>query len=282
MQHYRESMNNSRVTLFSNTSDCNYCYVDLSKAELPILLISTFFFNSVALIILFKIRKKSDEVNHFLVTTIAGNDFGSTVIFMIMWIGGWIKCGCMLTSVTCAILGWFGTAAVVWSAWIVIVTSVIRYLATVKPLYYRAHITPTKVHIATYATLVFTLLQLAFPFFGAAAPYKYYEDNFICAYDFSPGSFSKSHRVILGFLSVEGLLASASTMYLNFSIVYEVSIIIILSKFIYLFIKFALYFSEEAGNLPKGFLFNVGTIQQAIIKISNYAFEIKETKSLLS
>ncbi|XP_063399406.1 uncharacterized protein LOC134684045 [Mytilus trossulus] len=61
-----------------------------------------------------------------------------------------------------------------------------------------------------------------FPFFGAAAaPYKYYEDNFICAYDFSPGSDGASHRALLGILSMEGLLASMATMYFNISIVYE-------------------------------------------------------------
>lgn len=211
-------MNNSTVSEI-----CDYCHVDLTKAELPVLLILTLLFNSVAIFVLFKIRKKSEKINHYLVTTITLNDLFSTLVFTVMWIGGWIKCGCMMTQALCSILGWLSTTAVVWSAWIVIVMSVTRYLATVKPLYYRSHITTFKVQTAIYATLALTLLQLMFPFFGAAAaPYKYYEDNFICAYDFSPGSDGASHRALLGILSMEGLLASMATMYFNISIVYEV------------------------------------------------------------
>ena len=109
-----------------------------------------------------------------------------------------------------------------WSAWVVFIMSVIRYLATVKPLYYRSHITTFKVHVAIYGSLAFTLVQMMLPLFGATAPYHYYEDNFVCAYNFAPGAGGVGHHVSLTFLSVEGLVAAAASMFLNFSIVYEV------------------------------------------------------------
>lgn len=213
-------MNNS--TEAQNSGSCNYCHVDLTKAELPIILIITLIFNSIAIAILFKIRKKSEQINHYLVTKVAINDIFSTIIFTVMWLGGWIKCGCMMNVITCSILGWLTTSAVIWSAWIVIVMSACRYLATVKPIYYHTHITTLRIQIAIYATLAFTAAQLLFPFTGLVAPYHYYEDNFICAYNFSPGAAGSAHRGLIGLLSMEGLIVSVATMFFNLSIVYEV------------------------------------------------------------
>ena len=200
-----------------------WCGLDLEKAELPLLLFFSLIFNLFSLIILWKIKKTCKGVDYMTVCTLAINDFVSTLLLTIMWIGGWISCGYFMTSSWCAVLGWLVTATVIWSAFIIIVMSGCRYLATVRPLYYRTEVSTYSVAVGLLITWIWTLAQLVFPFTGLVAPYEYYNENRICAYNFAPGIYSSAHRFILGTLSAEGLLATFVTLFFNFRIIYEVS-----------------------------------------------------------
>lgn len=218
-------MNNSTgISLLDPFSEntCYECHFDLSKAELPIVLLLTLVLNGAAIYVLIKIRPTCVSVDHTCVLVLAINDFVTAALYSVMWIGGWIKCGCLMGRHLCNILGWFATSMVIWSAWVVIILAGCRYLATVKPLYYRTHVTVSSVHVSMIATLCLTLLQLTFPFFGVAAQYKFYPGNRICAYDFSPGASGGIHRGLLGFLSAEGLTASIVVLYLNCCVICKV------------------------------------------------------------
>ncbi|OWF35374.1 Rhodopsin, GQ-coupled [Mizuhopecten yessoensis] len=196
------------------------CILDLSKAELPILLILCLVFNSFSIIILVKIRSDILGIDYLLVLTLAVNDFVTMALFTVMWIGGWIRCKNIMDVHLCSFFGWLATTMVIWSAWVVIIMAGCRYLATVKPLYYRSSVTRGNVIIVLVFTLFFTLLQLMLPFTGLAAPYVFYDENRICAYNFSAGIAGFSHRIILGVLATEGLLATIVIMYFNISIIY--------------------------------------------------------------
>lgn len=218
-------MNNSTKILDWNQTtinSCHHCHFDMSKAELPIVLLLTLVLNAAAVYILIKIRPKCVSVDHTCVIVLAINDLVTALLYSVMWIGGWIKCGCLMGRNLCNVLGWFATSMMIWSAWVVIILAGCRYLATIKPLYYRAHVSSSSVHVFMVATLCLTLLQLIFPFFGVAAEYKFYPGNRICAYDFSPGVGGVMHRNLLGFLSAEGLIASLVVLYLNFCVIYKV------------------------------------------------------------
>lgn len=218
-------MNNSTKILHwnqTNINSCHQCHFDISKAELPIVLLLTLVLNAMAVYILIKIRPKCVSVDHTCVIVLAINDFVTALLYSVMWIGGWIKCGCLMGRNLCNVLGWFATSMMIWSAWVVIILAGCRYLATIKPLYYRAHVSSSSIHVFMVATLCLTLLQLIFPFFGVAAEYKFYPGNRICAYDFAPGVGGVMHRNLLGFLSAEGLIASLVVLYLNFCVIYKV------------------------------------------------------------
>ena len=214
-------LNASNVSTFTEDV-CTSCEIDLSKAELPIVLVLSLLMNLIAVTVLLKIKNKCQGTDLLTVLTLAINDLVTTILFMIMWIGGWIKCGCLMTYSACALLGWLATAMVIWSAWVIIIMSGCRYLATVKPLYFRTNVTYSSINVAMVVTLVVTLFSLTFPFFDLAAEYEYYEDNKICAYDFTPSHGGTSHRYILGALATEGLLATVMVLYFNCSIVYKV------------------------------------------------------------
>lgn len=199
------------------------CVLDLSKAELPILLLLCLVLNAVSITILVKIKSDILGIDYLLVLTLAVNDFVTMALFSMMWIGGWIRCRNLLNHHMCSFFGWLATTMVIWSAWVVIIMAGCRYMATVKPLYYRSYVTRLRVSVGLGVTLLITLLQLTFPFVGLAAPYEFYSENRICAFNFSAGIAGFSHRAIVGFISMEGLLATAVIMYFNISIIYEVS-----------------------------------------------------------
>lgn len=159
-------MNNSTKILHwnqTNINSCHQCHFDLSKAELPIVLLLTLVLNAAAVYILIKIRPKCVSVDHTCVIVLAINDFVTALLYSVMWIGGWIKCGCLMGRNLCNVLGWFATSMMIWSAWVVIILAGCRYLATIKPLYYRAHVSSSSIHVFMVATLCLTLLQLIDP-----------------------------------------------------------------------------------------------------------------------
>lgn len=218
-------MNNTTLSSeWINDSEdvCQQCHFDISKAELPIVLLLTLILNAVAIYVLIKIRPTCISVDHTCVLALAINDFVTAALYSVMWIGGWIKCGCLMDRHLCNALGWFATSMVIWSAWVVIIMAGCRYLATVKPLYYRSHVSISNVQVSMVVTLCLTFLQLIFPFFGVTSQYKFYPGNRICAYDFSPGAGGAAHRWMLGFLSAEGLVASIVVLYLNVCIICKV------------------------------------------------------------
>lgn len=207
----------------------NDCHLDISKTELPLLLLLTLIFNAVAMLVLVQIRSKSNGIDSLLVLTLATNDFVTTLLYTVMWIGGWIACGSLMERKSCSLLGWLSTALVIWSAWIIIIMSCVRYLATVKPVYYKTKVTTSRIKIGLVLTLLHSLSLVMFPFFKVAAPYFYYKFNRICAYDFAPGKGGPAHRTILGVMAVEGLLTILMVLFFNVSTIYQVSRIIFLN-----------------------------------------------------
>ncbi|KAJ8299077.1 hypothetical protein KUTeg_023137 [Tegillarca granosa] len=203
----------------NSTNFEDFCGLNFSLAELPCLLLMTLIFNAVSIFVLVNIRGQIQTNDHFLVLTLAINDFVTTLLYAIMLVGGWITCGSIMEDNSCSIFGWLSTGMVVWSAWIIIIMTVVRYLATVRPVYYRTNVTVSKLAIALVVTLVLTLAQLIFPFFHLAVPYAFYEDNRICAYEFAPGRGGVIHRSILGILASEGLIATLIVLYCNISII---------------------------------------------------------------
>ncbi|KAK6190267.1 hypothetical protein SNE40_002176 [Patella caerulea] len=205
----------------NNTTDIN-CVLDLSEAELPILLVLTLIFNSVSLLILNRMKVLTETIDHLLVTTLTYNDMISTLLYTFMWLGSWISCGQMLQNITCDIFGWLGTITVIWSAGIVVVMSGCRYLALVRPLYYRLHVNAKSVKIGLVGFLALFLVMVTFPLVGLASPYYYYSSNMVCAYNFTPGDGGLFHRCILGVISVFGLLTVLVILFFNISIVGQI------------------------------------------------------------
>ncbi|KAJ8299469.1 hypothetical protein KUTeg_023529 [Tegillarca granosa] len=197
------------------------CKLDLTKAELPIVLCLTLIVNAVAIFILVKIRQKNSGTDQFMVVVLAVNDFVTTLMFMVMWIGGWITCGDLLLGPACAVLGWLASTMVMWSAWVVVTMCATRYLALVKPLYYRSNVTAKRLKIGLILTLLITLLQFTTPLTGLTTEYEYYDENRVCAYDFSPGNRSDSHKASLIVIATEGILSIACVLFFNISIVFQ-------------------------------------------------------------
>lgn len=211
------------ITTSQTITQIDNCKLDLSKAELPIVLTLTLIVNAVAIFILVKIRQKNSGTDQFMVVVLAVNDFVTTLMFMVMWIGGWITCGDLLLGPACAVLGWFASTMVMWSAWVVVTMCATRYLALVKPLYYRSNVTAKRLKIGLGITLLITLIQFTTPLTGLTTEYEYYDENRVCAYDFSPGNRSDSHKASLVVIAAEGILSIVCVLFFNISIVFQVS-----------------------------------------------------------
>lgn len=200
------------------------CTLDMSKAELPILLILTLILNVISAIILHKLRHTFQSTDTLMVDTLTINDAVSTAIFIVMWVAGWATCGCvMLTSpYVCASLGCVASTLVLWSAWIITVMSACRYLAIKRPFIYRYYVKTFQIKVILAVSLCLTFLQFTGPFFGIAEPFRYLDENKICAYDFTAGHGEPSHRYILLLIAIEGFCLVALVLFFNISITMQV------------------------------------------------------------
>ncbi|GFS24837.1 hypothetical protein ElyMa_003426500 [Elysia marginata] len=107
-----------------------------------------------------------------------------------MWLSGWASCDALLVKrVFCGLFGWMGSALVVWSAFIIVIMTSLRFLSLVKPLYYRTQITTAKVVKASVGTLIFCLVFFLPPFTGYTAPYS-------CA-SAMPSTFNRKPELLL-------------------------------------------------------------------------------------
>ncbi|XP_033752030.1 C-C chemokine receptor type 4-like [Pecten maximus] len=209
----------------ANTSEVNVedfsCDLDLSKAELPIVLLLTLVLNILSVIILYKLRHAFQSTDTMMVATLITNDAVTSLIFIVMWLAGWASCGCIMVVdiFFCSAFGWLGTAMVMWSAWIVTIMSASRYLALARPFFYRNHVKTFQLKVAMAITLFITFLQFTGPFYGTAVQYEYYSENKVCAYDFAPGHGEASHRYILLVITIEGFSLIGMVLFFNISIV---------------------------------------------------------------
>jgi len=215
---YKDVLNNSDQSVDFD------CETDLNKAELPIVLLLTLIMNILSVVVLVKIRKKSLGTDYLLVISLAINDLVTTTLFIIMWLGGWVTCGClMITSAYfCSIFGWLSSSMVVWSAWVIVIMCACRYLAFVRPIYYRTSVSTFQIQVALVSSLAFTLAQFTLPFYNVVEPYEFYNENKICGYDFAPGHGGTFHRMSILFFAVEGLLLISIVLFFNYSIIYKV------------------------------------------------------------
>ncbi|CAL1542684.1 unnamed protein product [Lymnaea stagnalis] len=142
------------------------------------------------------------------------------VLFTLMWVSGWASCDKLLRiPVYCGIFGWLGSALVVWSAGIIVIMTSCRYLSLVKPLYYRTNVTTTSVTRGVIGALIFCLVFFIWPFTGLTAPFTIYEDNHICATQFSPGGAGIGQRLFIGVTGVIGCLTVVLVLVCNLTIV---------------------------------------------------------------
>ncbi|XP_067655762.1 blue-sensitive opsin-like [Haliotis asinina] len=196
------------------------CGLDLSKAELPLILVPTFIFNVLAFVVLLKMKGSADSLDRLLVTSLVVNDLLSTCLYLLTFLMGWLSCGLILKKpFVCGLMGWLTTTMVMWSAGVITVMTSCRYLALVKPLYHRSKVTARSIKFALVGTLIWMTLHLIFPFFHLDSPYRIYESNKICGYEFTAAVGGSFHKVILGFISVEGLLTIVVVLFFNISII---------------------------------------------------------------
>ncbi|XP_071099443.1 olfactory receptor 2AP1-like [Haliotis cracherodii] len=196
------------------------CVLDLSKAELPLILFPTFIFNVVALVVLLKMKGTADSLDRLLVTSLVVNDLISTCLYLLTFLMGLLSCGDILKKpFVCGLMGWLTTTMVMWSAGVITVMTSCRYLALVKPLYHRSKVTSRSIKFALLGTLIYMTLHLIFPFFHLDSPYRMYKSNKICGYDFTPALGGSVHKVILGLISVEGLITIIVVLFFNLSII---------------------------------------------------------------
>ncbi|GFO29454.1 hypothetical protein PoB_005595900 [Plakobranchus ocellatus] len=103
------------------------CKLDLNKAELPIILISTLIVNLLAFAVLLRMRGSCDTLDHRLVSILNVNDTLTAGIFTFMWLSGWASCDTLLIKpIFCGLFGWLGSALVVWSAFIIVIMTTCR------------------------------------------------------------------------------------------------------------------------------------------------------------
>ncbi|ESO82045.1 hypothetical protein LOTGIDRAFT_170320 [Lottia gigantea] len=195
------------------------CSLDLTEAEIPIILVLTLIFNLISLVIIIRMKCLTESIDHLLVTTLTINDLFSTVVYTTMWLGGWMTCGVMLQNISCDIMGWLGTVTVMYSAGIIVIMSSCRYLALVRPIFYRMQVTLKSVKIALVTLLLYFVLVTIFPLCGITTPYYYYNSNFVCAYNFTPGDGAMFHRGILGLIAVSGIVTTLIVLFFNISII---------------------------------------------------------------
>lgn len=92
-------MNNFMKILYWNQINinlCYQCYFDLLKVEFLIVFLLILVLNVVVVYILIKICLKCVSVDYICVIVLVINDFVIVFLYFVMWIGGWIKCGCFM------------------------------------------------------------------------------------------------------------------------------------------------------------------------------------------
>ncbi|CAH1785522.1 unnamed protein product [Owenia fusiformis] len=197
------------------TNATHKCMVDITEQEVIFIIVVTLIMDLTALAILHKMPGKKQSVNHFLVKTLAWNDFVSTLMLFSMWLVSSIQCGPVGGYYGCMLMGWMSTTSTIWSAWIVTIMTFCRYISVKYPITYQQKFTISKVAGILGFTWALTLAQLSLPLFGAAAPYRYYDENKICSYEFAPGRFTDVHAVTVAMIGSVGLLTVVFVIYCN-------------------------------------------------------------------
>lgn len=166
--------------------------------------------NAFAAVAIWRLPGLESNKNHLVVRTLIVSDLLIPLPMLPFSIASYFNCGWLGGNIACNITAFLSTALLSWSVFIVFVLCLLRFLAVKRPLWYRNHVTYTRVKIALFVAFLWACLHLILPTVGVGE-FRLYKKGFYCALDLTPVEPKK--RVLVYIVIVEGVLSTALLFY---------------------------------------------------------------------
>ena len=182
--------------------------------------ILTVILNFVAFIVLSQIKGYKGNTNHFVVRILVLSDAVGAVTTATP-----ISMSCLgytlHNSNVCQAFGFLSNVILLWTVLIVLLMCILRYLAVVRPLFYRTYVTFTAVKWLLVGLLIWSSAHIVLPLFGVGR-FKYFPIGQYCSFEIPPErkrDFALVHLIVW-----EGWLFIVILIYLTVSMVRELSV----------------------------------------------------------
>eukprot|EP00794_Sanderia_malayensis_P016882 gene16882-18588_t len=144
----------------------------------------SFLLNIIAACTLWRLGTHKTNISHLIVRVLVVSDALSSVLTMIPII---ISCAGVATmnGAICDAFGYLSSVFLLWTALLVLLLCTMRYLALVKPLFYRTYVTYGIVQFLLVCALLWSVSHLLLPLVGIGR-FKFYEQGQYCAYEIKP------------------------------------------------------------------------------------------------
>ncbi len=165
-----------------------------SKAIVYLLFHSvTLVLNAFAAMTLWRLKDHKANISHLAVRVLVVSDALGSVITMIPIL---ISCGknAVVERITCNIFGYLSSVFLLWTALIVLLLCTLRYLALVRPLFYRTYLTYNVVKYTLVCEFFWSATHLLLPVFGIGR-FKFYPEGQYCAFEIKPSNTSDATLV---------------------------------------------------------------------------------------
>ena len=179
----------------------------------------TFILNFIAAVILWSLRSTAYRKNksHLVIRVLVLSDTVSSLVAFLppilscttKWMGG---------RQSCIFFGYVSTVFLLWSAFIVLIMCTLRYLAMVRPFFFRSHVSYSCVKLALAGTIVWSALHLALPAVGIGS-FKFFILGKYCAYDINP--VGAKDKVLVHITVWEGIVVVSLLIFFVIAILKE-------------------------------------------------------------
>ncbi|XP_031574949.1 opsin-3-like [Actinia tenebrosa] len=201
---------NITTSLSAKQCHANPVYFSL----MAVIHILTFVVNFLTAVAIWRLPGLEGNKYHLVVRTLIVSDCLISLSSLPMSMISFINCGWVGGAVACILSAFFSTAFLSWSAMIVIVMCVMRFLAVKKPLLYRNSVTYLRIKKGLAVAFIWGVLHLALPLAGLGK-FRLYERGYFCALDITP--VRPKDKTLVYITVTEGCLVMTALVY--FSIV---------------------------------------------------------------
>lgn len=206
-------MKNVSANLLQNSSNIDAASCQRDYFEMFTFVLATaisFFSNAIFSLALRKLRAEKENKFHLVVKMFTISNTMVVTPLLPLSVASYINCGWVGGYTSCAISGVISALFLGWSVLLMMLLCFYRYLAIVKPFYYRTRLSPRRTMIIMAATFVWCFCHLSLPLFGIGH-FQVHSKGWYCSIDL--GSRRATDLVPVYLIIIEGIILIVVLLY---------------------------------------------------------------------